>query len=888
MPDNAAFDVHVISHTHWDREWYLPLGRFRQRLVALIDELLALGDAAPRFLLDGQAVVLEDYLALRPERTAELAAALRAGRLEAGPWYVLADELMPGGEALVRNLLAGRRVMRSLRADAPRVLYCPDSFGHPAALPSVARGFGFSVAIVWRGYGGARWPAGDAAIWRAADDARVVLYHLPRSGYEFGANLPADEREAAERWRAMRLELGPRARLGLLLVQNGADHHALQLRRDDAVRTLARVAAPDRVQDGGLADFATIVESRARTAELPEVAGELRDSYGYTWTLQGTFATRTHQKRANARAERLLVRDAEPWAALAARSRGASRRHLIHAAWKALLLCHPHDTLCGCSIDEVAHAMDARLEDAESQGRGIRLDALLDLVGHDPVAARSRPESWRPVVLLRNRAARPRGGIAEVELVVPLRHIPVGPGSGTPGGEVRSPRTVSLDGGAVPIQVLSRERRDARVESPRHYPRNELVERIRAVSWVEPVDGLGTRTHVIDTRAAAPRPPANPVHVDERTMDNALLRVEVDDETVRLVHLASRRTVERLIWFEDIADAGDLYTHSPIEPIAPPPSLERVRRLHAGPLRGTLELHWRVPVAAPLARDRRQVRGRRAPLPVITRLTLDAEASWLRIDVRGENTATNHRLRLMLGTDVASGDTIADAAFGPVRRAPLVVRDEDAAMERPPRTAPLHRYVTLVADGFGATVYSDGLAEYEACDDGNVAVTLVRAVGALSRNDLPERPGHAGWPTPTPDAQCLGQFAGTFALLLHGDRDDATIDLIERTADDVLLPLAGGTLRSALEVPGPTRGIELRGTGLAFSTAKESEDGDQLVLRAINLLERPVEAAWRLGVPVREAWLARLDETPESPLVVRDGEIRFTAPPRGIVTVIAR
>ena len=888
LPDLTPFDVHVISHTHWDREWYLPLGRFRQRLVALIDELLALGESAPRFLLDGQAVVLEDYLAVRPERAAELGAALRRGRLEAGPWYVLADELIPGAEALVRNLLAGRRVLRSLRAVAPPVLYCPDSFGHPAALPVLARGFGFGAIIAWRGYGGARWPAGDAARWRAADGSEVVLYHLPRSGYEFGANLPADDREAASRWQSMRLELGPRARLGLLLVQNGADHHALQSRRDEAVRALARVAAPDRIHDGGLGDFAAAVEARARGAELPRVQGELRDSYGYTWTLQGTFATRAHEKRMNARVERLLVRDAEPWAALAARAPGSSRRHLLHAAWKSLLLCHPHDTLCGCSIDDVARAMEARLEDADAQGRGIRLDALHDIVGHDPVAARTRPEAWQPVLLLRNRAPRPRGGVAEVELIVPLRHIPVGPGSGTPADTMRPPKDVSLDGGAVPLQVLARGVRDARVESPRHYPRNELVERVRAVAWVAPVDGYGTRAHAIDARRAAPRPPANPVLVSEHAIEHAHLRVEVDGDSVRLLHRPSGRTIERLVWFEDIADAGDLYTHSPVEPLAPPPTLARVRVLHAGPLRGTLELHWRVPVAAPLARDRRRSRARRAPLPVVTRLGLDADAPFLRIDVRGENTATDHRLRVRIGTGVTSGDVFADAAFGPVRRAPLIVPDHDAAMEQPPRTAPLHRYVTRVAGGAGTTIYSDGLAEYEACDDGAVAITLVRAVGALSRNDMPERPGHAGWPTPTPGAQCLGQFAGSFAILPHGPRDDSTIDLIERTADDVLLPLTGDTLRPALDAPSPTRGIELRGLGLAFSAAKESEDGEGVVLRAVNLLDHAVEGAWKLGVDVREAWLARLDETPESPLPVSAGEISFTAPPRGVVTVLAR
>ncbi len=103
-------DVHVLPHTHWDREWYHSAARFRQRLVDPVDELLDGGpDAPPHFLLDGQAVVLEDYLSARPERRAALAAALGAGRVEAGPWYVLADTLIPGAEPLVRNLLAGRR-----------------------------------------------------------------------------------------------------------------------------------------------------------------------------------------------------------------------------------------------------------------------------------------------------------------------------------------------------------------------------------------------------------------------------------------------------------------------------------------------------------------------------------------------------------------------------------------------------------------------------------------------------------------------------------------------------------------------------------------------------------------------------------------------------------
>ena len=99
------------------------------------------------------------------------------------------------------------------------------------------------------------------------------------------------------------------------------------------------------------------------------------------------------------------------------------------------------------------------------------------------------------------------------------------------------------------------------------------------------------------------------------------------------------------------------------------------------------------------------------------------------------------------------GRSWADAAFGSVRRVPVVVSDDERRVEAPPPTAPLHRYVSLFGADRGVTVYSDGLAEYEAEPTGDVAVTLVRSVADLSRNDLPERPGHAGWPVPTPEAQ---------------------------------------------------------------------------------------------------------------------------------------
>jgi len=292
------------------------------------------------------------------------------------------------------------------------VLYCPDSFGHPAILPELARGFGCDIVVVWRGYGGTRWPLGDTVRWRGPSGVEVVLYHLPPDGYEFGSSLPADPNAAAERWARVDAVMRPRAITGFALLLNGADHHARQLDQREAVSALADAARPNVVRAATLRNAAAAIVREARRMELPVVEGELRDSYGYTWTLQGTLGTRAAQKRRNAIAERLLVRDVEPWIALMHDGGTAAARALLAAAWRTLLRGHPHDTLCGCSIDDVAAAMELRVRSATNQATGVRDDAVMDLIGHDPSVARIAKERWRPVVLVRNPAARPRSGVA--------------------------------------------------------------------------------------------------------------------------------------------------------------------------------------------------------------------------------------------------------------------------------------------------------------------------------------------------------------------------------------------------------------------------------------------------------------------------------------------
>jgi mannosylglycerate hydrolase len=840
-----------------------------------VDELLdhpAAGGSG--FLLDGQTIVLEDYLAIRPERASEIAAALRDGKLEAGPWYVLADELIPSGEGLVRNLLAGRRNMRALRAESPAVLYCPDSFGHAAALPMIARGFGCDVLLLWRGFGSRRFPEANVFWWIAPDGDRLLTYHLTRSGYELGANLPTDEVSAVARWKQIRVQLAERATTDASLLLNGADHHARQKHREAAVQLLSRVANADRVSSATLTGFAAALIDAAARARIPDVRGELRDSYGFTWTLQGTLASRIPQKRRYVRAERELLRDVEPWAALTTFAGQKSRAHLVNAAWKSLLQCQPHDTLCGCSIDDVARAMDDRLIGVGAQSVGLREDAIHAWLGHDDEAIRGRREEWTPALIVRNRAARSRSGVAIVEIVSTLGDVPVGPGSThVRFDRTRLPRTPRLQGLGTP-QVLSRRLDHDRIESPRSYPDNDAVQRLQAAVWIDaaPAYGLLSIPFAQGRTRASGAHGGEQVQCDAGVISNGRVTLRYDDEgSVALEH--DGRVVRPLVEWESRRDRGDLYTPA-IREAKLTPRLLNTRLVHRGPWRASVEQRWRL-------------RDRENRIDVRLRFVLDAGAHLVRIQLAGMNAARDHRLRLKVRTDVAGAAIVADAAFGPVQRDPFTLDQTESAMEEQVPTAPLHRYVSLFNETNGATLFADGLTEYE-CLNETIAVTVLRSVGELSRSDITERPGHAGWPAATPEAQCLGRFEAELALMLHGPRSAVVVDEIERAADDVLFPLTGTTLRNAVAHHPPQHGASLEGAGLALSCIKESEDGRFLVLRCVNLLEQEIAGTWRLDRSIREAHLARLDETALSPLVADGDQVRFLAPARGVVTLLLR
>ncbi|MGH2573565.1 MAG: hypothetical protein ACRDGU_08840 [Actinomycetota bacterium] len=365
--------VWLVPHTHWDREWYLPFEGFLARLVEMMDGLIELMDREPRFAhfhLDGQAAMIDDYLAVRPQREADIRRLAGEGRLSVGPWFTQMDEFLVSGESLIRNLEWGLARSRQLGAQPPSAGYLPDQFGHVGQMPQILRAFGIGRAVVWRGVPSA---VDRTAFWWEAPDGSRVLTEYLAFGYGLGLRLgqAQDEESLAGELRRTVDLLKPISPRDRLLVTVGSDHEGPAAKLPPMLEAAGHRAGV-RARIGSIAEYLGDDEP----GDLPSWRGELR-SAARAHLLPGVYSTRIHQKQHRARVEALLERYAEPLAALVPGFRWPEEA--LNHAWRLLLWNGAHDSVCGCSVDEVARAVDERYAEAEAIGGEIMLDALKTL-----------------------------------------------------------------------------------------------------------------------------------------------------------------------------------------------------------------------------------------------------------------------------------------------------------------------------------------------------------------------------------------------------------------------------------------------------------------------------------------------------------------------------
>ncbi len=738
----------LISHTHWDREWYLPFENFRMRLVDLIDNLLDIlkEDKEYRFHLDAQTIVLEDYLAIRPSRKRELEDHIRHGRILVGPWYVQNDFHLTDGEATVRNLMIGTEMAGEFGASMP-IGYAADQFGLISQLPQILYKAGLRDCVFGRGFDRGT----TEFFWETEDGSKVLCEHM-RFWYNNAQRLSPDPEGALNLVRNCgRNCTAANCATGNYLLMNGVDHLEAQ---EDLTEIMDKVRPTldedEEIFQDTLHEFMQRLrrEVEENGIELKTFRGEFRDN-GAANVLTGTLSSRTYLKQANARSQVELERELEPLCTLLSAAGIKDYPHdYLHYLWKLLIENHPHDSICGCSVDAVHEHMMDRFDRIHENTTDLFSRAMDELSSHlEPL----KIDGEYKIILLN---ATSRASDAPVRAVVDVMK------EEDRGGI----ELYDENGNTVPF-VYEKCEPDVgrRILSPINLPGESRVARYTIVVDAGVIEGYSYRTlsvKVSDKSAVE----AGISDCAADVMKNENLRVKINsDGTADVTDKRSGREYKNLLAFEDTADRGTLYNYvhgNPTGDITTYGTKAEITAIENN------ELIQKRTVKLTIKADREEASGE---IGITMTLTLAKGAEMLDVQLEIDNALENHRLRALVPTGIKADSNFASQPYDVLERSKVSIYPYDS-------DHPSSDFVAVEGDGHGIALFHDGLYEYEQMTDENdsLALTVLRSVGRITgeweeRNTMTQL-----WVTP--GGQCIGKNTAHFAVMPYeGDHVKAEL-----------------------------------------------------------------------------------------------------------------
>lgn len=890
--------AHMICHTHWDREWYLTREEFRVKLVRLIDGLLDIVENDPEyvsFMLDGQMIVLEDYLEIKPRNRERLKKALSEGKILCGPWYVLPDELLISGEAHIRNYLMGRRVMGDMGTPM-HIAYLPDSFGHPEQMPQIIRGLGMDTMVFWRG--AAHFMRHTEFHWEAPDKAsRVLCVHMPH-GYGNSARISCDMDKSIPRLRSMIGALASASATDRVLLMNGSDHITGQRDVADIVKAFNGQVGDAEIRLSTLEAFIKELKAELPAPELETYTGEFR--YGErSMLLGGTLSTRMPLKQNNHAVQKTMERYLEPvlaWERLAG-GREDSGDYCAYL-WRKILENHPHDSICGCSIDAVHAEMMTRFGNVRQLQNLLLADSFRRIEKLAREGGEKADAQWLLFEPTQDRT--PSCVEAEVDLdrclvqavdfeksVIEdyedgIRHPPI----------PQALRIVDGGGRVIRHRILSAEKAYATDYQDETLPEVYKVNRLR-VELLLP--GYDYGFHILKVYKA--EDPASKAvlfsgSADERPeIENEYYKISFHEDALKVLDKKTGRTCAGVNRLVDKGDAGDEYTYSwPLE--------DRTFYLDPGSIRleaekteisRHLKVSGSLELAASLTEDRKKRSDIMVSCPVEMVISLYEGIDRIDIKTVIENRACDHLLQVELPSGILAGASLSESCFS------LTRRDIERSIpgdwvEYPQSTHPTHGFISLSDGKYGLSAIGHGLTEFEAENrEGQsvLRITLLRCVGWLSRNDLLTRKGNGGWSVETPDAQLIGRHSFQYSFtwhegdwaakghaypLLHKHVHPSMAAQLKRSAKERTLP--GNPLACLSDLPWDIR----------LSAVKLSEKGESLMVRLYSLAAGNREIALKLPDGIREVYLTNLAEERCEKVELAGSTLQMTLEPFRITT----
>lgn len=826
----------VIPTTHWDRDWYWSFERFRVKLIELFSVLKELWEKEPdyKFALDGQAIALEDYLEIFPEERALFEQMGKEGRFTLGPIYVQSDLYCTGAESFIRNLLIGRKIAKSVNAEQNAV-YLPDTFGVIPEIPMLVKGFGIDVFIFMRGMP----PSFPSDLrffkWKTPDGSEVLTMRL-RDGYANAARLGIHKGTgeifdknssgirpkfnmdmAVEKLKAAtEKQVDGQGEPYILLA--GVDHQVPQKELTDILSQTSVSHVSFKFSDFN--EVASIMKNRDDKDSWYTYEGECH-GFGASSILGGTVSTRIYLKQMNAEIERMLVSVTEPATAMVnILDEEKPEMRVLENAWKYLLKTHPHDDITGCGVDVVHKENEANMARAYQASDAISRKMAQYLINH--YGGLSEKDNRYSFFLINTNSSPSvyvkktldfEGFLNWGDMKIPESFVIVDDsGEEVPFYEVRRGKTTEHPHEAVEVVIKTNI-------PPFTFSRFFLEER----------EGTNEKPH---------------------KLENEFLLAEIlGNGGVSITNKSSGKRWENLMLFSDMADLGDEYTYSHIENDSEKiySDISCIKSyVNQSNMTGVIKVGGNLNVPAFSTKEKRSCEITSIPFSMEYALAKGDKA--LRVNLTFTNTAKDHRLRINLSSDFIPNETKAGIKLNEITRetSDRIITKDNFAIDA---EHPADHYVRFSNGKDGLALFSEFPFNYEFVkkDRPRLAVSVLRAVGYLSRNDMLTRGGGAGPDTPTPEAQCLNRrFDTTFAIMPFSDKEENSVfreSILFRSRASFGIIMGYEPLRKDVEA----RPIfSLKTDKTTVSTCKITENGNT-ILRLFNPFNKIIIEEVSLG-----------------------------------------
>jgi len=886
--------VHIISHSHWDREWYLPYEQHHMHLIQLFDDLFEIIDTDPDFKsfhLDGQTISLDDYLQVKPENEAKLRKIVEEGKLKIGPFYILQDAFLTSSESNTRNALIGMQDVKRWNGQAPKVGYFPDTFGIYGQAPQMVKQFGFDVAAFGRGVKTTafnnvvghddQFSSSFSEMWWEGADSSKVLGILFANWYSNGNEIPSEKEEAIKFWDQKLKDVELYASTRHLLMMNGCDHQPLQKDITKAIK-LANELYPD--YEFVHSDFETYMKDVQD--EVPDtigtIKGELTSQETAGWyTLANTASSRIYLKQLNTQVAKQLENIAEPLAAINYDLTGEYPFEQLNFAWKRYMQNHPHDSICGCSVDDVHEGMVPRFKDALEVGKFVANEAGTSLV--NKIDTSMFPQDSKPFVVFNTTGSKKSGN---VQIELEYKRIPFAK-MGPPQAyfklqeeEVPHFAVIDKDGKIVNAHIVDSQVRFG-YDLPKDKFRQPYMARFVTVELnMQEMPEMSWQSFaLVESNQVQTQTDLTGTNI----LENEYLVVEVaTDGSLSIYNKETGRTYDDMLVFENVGDIGNEYIFFQPKDTGAILSTEfetKIKEVKANKVKSELllETTMMIPVAAAdtLLEEQmaviefRQRHSKRsdelAPLTIQTKVVLEAGSRQVKFTTNFNNQMKDHRLRVLFPTGTDTDNHVADSIYEVVERPNGVSKH----WENPSNPQHQHAFASVYDNEHGVTVANFGLNEYEVQGtDNTIAVTIHRGTGEL---------GDWGY-FPTPEAQCIGEQTVEYAVAFHGDDEKSRL----RTYHDAMnfqVPFStwqtdvhSGSLATDNQY------LSISGDAFALTALKAAEEGKGLVTRGYNLTDKEQTLSVKLGD--KKAYLANLMEEKQA------DEVSDTLNPAEILTQV--